>query len=132
MSIDSEALLQAAAEAARYAHSPYSKFSVGAAVQTASGRIFTGCNIENASYGLTICAERVAVFKAVSEGETGIEAVAIVSEGAAFPCGACRQVLHEFGPEMLVLLGDSKGNVSEQQNLNDLLPKPFGTDFKKA
>ena len=132
MSLDIDALLSAAADTAKRAYSPYSTFCVGAAVQTASGKVFTGCNVENASYGLTICAERVAVFKAVSEGESDITAVAIASEGAAFPCGACRQVLNEFGPEMEVILGDEEARFSEQLSLKDLLPKAFGPDFKKA
>ena len=131
MSVDSTALLNAAAQAAKQAYSPYSKFCVGAAVQTASGKVFTGCNVENASYGLTICAERVAVFKAISEGETELVAVAVSSESSAYPCGACRQVLNEFGPGMAVVLGDDSGNVSEQLSMQDLFPKAFGVDFKK-
>ena len=132
MEVDSAALLKAAAETAQHAYAPYSRFCVGAAVQVASGQVYTGCNVENASYGLTMCAERVAVFNAISEGETEIVAVAVASGGAAYPCGACRQVLHEFGPEMTVILGDRVGLFSEQTSLKDLLPKPFGPDFKKA
>lgn len=132
MSLDTEVLLQAAAKAAKQAYAPYSGFSVGAAVQTASGNIFSGCNVENASYGLTMCAERVAVFKAVSEGERTIVAIALCSEGAAYPCGACRQVLSEFGPDMEVIIGDGSGQFSEQMTLKDLLPKAFGPDFKKT
>ena len=132
MSLDTEVLLQAAAKAAKLAYAPYSKFSVGAAVQTASGKIFSGCNVENASYGLTMCAERTAALKAVSEGERDIIAVALCSEGAAYPCGACRQVLSEFGPDMEVIIGDASGQFSEQMPLSNLLPKAFGPDFKKA
>jgi len=131
MSIDPEALLSAAASAAKHAYSPYSQFCVGAAVETASGRVFSGCNVENASYGLTMCAERVAIFNAISQGDSKVVAVAISSEGAAYPCGACRQVLSEFGPEMQVILGDSDGQFSERLSLKDLLPKAFGPDFKK-
>lgn len=131
MNVDTAALLTAAAEAAKRAYSPYSKFCVGAAVQTASGKVFTGCNVENASYGLTVCAERVAVFNAVSAGEADVIALAIASSGAAYPCGACRQVLSEFGPESQVILGDRDGQWSEQLSLSELLPKPFGPDFKK-
>ncbi|QXD24465.1 cytidine deaminase [Opitutia bacterium ISCC 51] len=131
MSIDPEALLSAAASAATHAYSPYSKFCVGAAVETASGRVFTGCNVENASYGLTICAERVAIFNAISQGDSKVVAVAVSSGGAASPCGACRQVLSEFGPEMQVILGDRDGRFSEQLSLKELLPKAFGPDFKK-
>lgn len=131
MSQKVQVLLQAAAKVACRAYSPYSKFCVGAAVLTESGEVFTGCNVENASYGLTVCAERVAVFKAISEGEQAITSVAISSRGSAYPCGACRQVLNEFGPDMDVILGDSEGQLTEQLSLKDLLPKAFGPDFKK-
>lgn len=96
--IDGRALLAAARVAMTHAHAPYSRYRVGAAVQTDGGRVFAGCNVENASYGLTNCAERTAVFKAVSEGARRVTAVAIVADGAAepVPCGACRQVLAEF------------------------------------
>jgi len=129
MSVDQTALLNAAADAAWHAYSPYSRFRVGAALLTGSGKVFTGCNVENASYGLTICAERVAVFNAISEGEKELLSIAICSDGAAYPCGACRQVLHEFSPGLVVILGDSAGNHSDQQNLKDLLPDPFGPGF---
>ena len=131
MSIDQSALLNAAAEVAKQAYSPYSKFRVGAAVQTASGKIFTGCNVENASYGLTICAERVAIFNAISEGGRAFEAIAVSSEGGVYPCGACLQVMFEFAPDLRVILGDAKGIKSDQLCLKDLLPKAFGPDFKK-
>jgi len=123
--------LSAASEAANSAYSPYSRFRVGAAVLTRSGKVFTGCNIENASYGLTLCAERVAIFKAISEGEKEFVSLAICSAGSAYPCGACRQVLHEFAPELEVILGDGLGTKSEQLKLADLLPNPFGPGFKK-
>ena len=132
MEIDSEKMLLVAAQAASKAYSPYSKFKVGDAVLTESGKIYAGCNIENASYGLTICAERVAIFNAVSEGELDIAAIAITSEGAAKPCGACRQVLHEFAPGMTVIVGDFGGNFSRKFSLRDLLPDPFDGGFKKA
>src|ERR1700741_3390871 len=93
-------LVEAAIAARSRAHAPYSNFQVGAAVATASGEIFGGCNVENASYGLTICAERAAVCAAVAAGHKEIVAVAVVTLGAASPCGACRQVLSEFGPSM--------------------------------
>src|ERR1700754_816758 len=99
-------LIQAAAGVAQHAHAPYSNFHVGAAVQTASGEIFTGCNVENASYGLTICAERAAVCAAVAAGHKEIVAVAVVTSGGHSPCGACRQVLSEFGPAMEVVVVD--------------------------
>lgn len=101
------ALMAAAAEAMRVAYAPYSKFHVGAALLTGDGRVFTGANVENSSYGLTVCAERVAVFKAVSEGVRDFRAIAVTCSGdeVCAPCGACRQVLYEFGPDLVVLLG---------------------------
>jgi cytidine deaminase len=113
-----------AAEAARtFAYAPYSKFRVGAAVLSADGRLFTGCNVENASYGLTVCAERTAVFRAVSEGETGFDAVAICTdtEAPVTPCGACRQVLAEFNPSMTVICCTPSGGRAVY-SLSDLLP----------
>lgn len=101
-------LIQAAAKARRRAHAPYSKFHVGAALLTGTGKIVTGCNVENASYGLTMCAERVAVGKAVSEGYRKFRAVVIVADGKSVtPCGACRQVLAEFG-DLPVICADGK------------------------
>src|ERR1700754_3730242 len=100
-------LIQAAAGVAQHAHAPYSGFQVGAAVLTASGEIFGGCNVENASYGLTICAERSAVCAAVAAGHKEMAAVAVVASGGASPCGACRQVLSEFGPAMEIVLADA-------------------------
>jgi cytidine deaminase len=122
-----QALETGARSASERAYSPYSRFAVGAAVLTASGRIFTGCNVENASYGLTNCAERTAVFKAVSEGERVIKAVAVFTptEVATPPCGACRQVLYEFGPCCLVIsLG--LGHQRSLSRLDRLLPGAFG------
>jgi cytidine deaminase len=114
-------LLKEAGKAAEKAYAPYSKFRVGAALLTKEGKVFTGCNVENASYGLSMCAERVAVFKAVSEGYREFEAIAVVSDPpGASPCGACRQVLHEFSPNIKVIFN------GEQFSLTELLPKPFG------
>jgi cytidine deaminase len=106
-SSDQDRLAAAAVHVRANAHAPYSNFRVGAAVLTESGEIFTGCNVENASYGLTICAERVAVGAAVAAGHKKIAAVAVVTAGGHSPCGACRQVLCEFGPAMEVLLCDA-------------------------
>jgi cytidine deaminase len=108
------------------AHAPYSRFHVGAAVLTSSGDIFTGCNVENASYGLTICAERAAVCAAVAAGHKQIVAVAVATAGGHSPCGACRQVLSEFGPAMEVLLvdADDPSNV-RSTTLDKLLPDQF-------
>ena len=119
-------LIHAAAAVRLHAFAPYSRFRVGAAVRGASGHIHTGCNVESASFGLTCCAERVAVFKAVSEGETAIEAVAIVTDVSppAAPCGACRQVLYEFGPDAVVVRANLAGERIES-TMRDLLPDGF-------
>ncbi|MCP5536435.1 MAG: cytidine deaminase [Akkermansiaceae bacterium] len=121
-------LAKIAAEARASAYAPYSKFDVGAALLAENGAIFTGCNVENASYGLTICAERAAVFKAVSEGVRTFSAIAIAVPGAASPCGACRQVLNEFNPAMKVYLADENGILSRQTTLDVLLPDAFGPE----
>jgi cytidine deaminase len=120
-------LIEAARSAARHAYAPYSKFHVGAAALTASGEIFVGCNVENASYGLTICAERAAVCAVIAAGHKEIPAVAVVSRGGAAPCGACRQVLSEFGPTMEVFLVDADDpSRLRTTTLDKLLPDSFG------
>jgi cytidine deaminase len=118
-------LIQTALEARKWAYAPYSNYSVGAALLTASGRIYDGVNVENAAYPTTICAERVAVFKAVSEGERDFQAIAVVTENGGSPCGSCRQVLAEFGLEITVLIADTAGNLVEEIALADLLPQAF-------
>ncbi|MEM9354525.1 MAG: cytidine deaminase [Planctomycetota bacterium] len=119
-------LIDAALQAQKNAYAPYSKFSVGAALRTANGEVFSGVNVENASYGLTICAERSAAVAAVSAGARQIEVVAIVSKGGASPCGACRQFLAEFGGGMRVLLVDSdQPNAVRETTLDVLLPDQF-------
>ena len=123
--VSDEALLELAREARKRSYSPYSHYAVGAALLCADGRVFQGCNIENASFGLTNCAERTALFKAVSEGASEFTAVAIASEGSApWPCGACRQVLNEFAPCIRVLV-TWNGQVAEAP-LSELLPHGFG------
>jgi cytidine deaminase len=119
-------LIAAAKAAQQRAHAPYSRFRVGAALLTASGKVFTGVNVENASYGLTICAERVALTKAVSEGHRHFQAIAVVAPSAALsPCGACRQVLAEFG-EMAVVCADSRNTRKHRVYLlSELLPHAF-------
>ena len=121
-----ENLLDAARRARENAVAPFSKFRVGAAVRTKSGKIYAGCNVENASYGLTICAERVAIFKALSEGERGFDAVAVVTDTEKLtpPCGACRQIIWEFCGDAEVILGNLKGK-SEVYHMSALLPHPF-------
>jgi len=123
---DEEKLIAAARQAREHAHAPFSDFRVGAAVRTKSGRTFGGCNVENASYGLTICAERVAIFKAISEGEREFEAIAVVTDADALtpPCGACRQIIWEFCGDVPVILANLKGKV-ERESSAKLLPRPF-------
>ena len=120
-----EELVAAATSARATAYVPYSGYAVGAALRTADGHIFTGCNVENASYGLGVCAERNAVFQAVARGEREIQAVAVVTENGVTPCGACRQVLAEFGPEMTVIVADVAGK-RRIYALSELLPDAFG------
>jgi cytidine deaminase len=120
-------LLDHAKQARERAYVPYSGFKVGAALVTKDGRIYDGCNIENASYGLSNCAERTAIFKAISEGVEEIEAIAVVADTASPvpPCGACRQVIAEFNPKMRVILSNLQGNVAEY-TIDELLPGAFG------
>ena len=115
-------------EARQHAYAPYSDFAVGAALLTASGEVVTGCNVENASYGLTLCAERAAVVGAVSQGHRRFLRLALSVPGGGAPCGACRQVLHEFAPDLELLLGDESGTLVTRSTLGDLLPNPFGPD----
>jgi len=119
-------LIRAARRARRQAHAPYSRFKVGAALETASGVVITGCNVENASYGLTICAERVAMFKALSDGHRRFRRIAVVADTGAPtpPCGACRQILWEFGGDLEVILANLRRETGRHQ-LSDLLPLPF-------
>jgi len=119
-------LVRLARRARTRAHAPFSRFKVGAALRTRTGEIVTGCNIENATYGLTLCAERVAVFKAVSEGLKGFDAVAVVarSKRPPAPCGPCRQILWEFCGDILVHMHDLRGH-TETRRLSELLPLPF-------
>ena len=117
-------LIALAAQARTSAYTPYSSYPVGAALLAASGEVYTGCNVENASYGLTICAERTAVVKAVCAGERDFEAIAVVTENGGSPCGACRQVLSEFAGNMRVLVADAAGNC-RTWSLSELLPDQF-------
>ena len=124
--IEHEALVEAARQARENAHAPYSNFRVGAALRATSGRIFGGSNVENATYGLTVCAERVAIFKAMSEGERGFDAIAVVTDTDALtpPCGACRQLIWEFCGDVPVILANLRGK-SEILQMRELFPKPF-------
>ena len=123
-------LLEAALAARENAHAPFSKFKVGAAIEDETGRIFTGCNVENATYGLTICAERVAVFKAVSEGARKFKRIAVAADTNDLtpPCGACRQILWEFCGDAELTLVNLHGK-TETFRMKDLFPRPFDASF---
>jgi cytidine deaminase len=125
-------LLRAARQARRHAHAAFSKFKVGAALETADGTIVTGCNIENATYGLTMCAERVAMFKALSEGHRRFRRIAIVADTSepTPPCGACRQILWEFGGDLEIVLANLRRETARHQ-LRALLPEPFDARLLK-
>ena len=129
---DSNLMLAAARAARENAHAPYSEFKVGAALRAKSGKIYTGCNVENSTYGLTICAERVAIFKAISEGEPvrSFEAIAVVTDTEQLtpPCGACRQIIWEFCGDLDIIIGNLKGK-SETHRTAALFPKPFDSSF---
>ncbi len=129
---DARALIVAARRARRLARADYSGFKVGAALQTAAGVMITGCNIENATYGLTVCAERVAMFKALSEGHRRFSRIAIVADTAqpVPPCGACRQILWEFGGDLEVVLANLQRETARHA-LHELLPLPFDARLLK-
>jgi cytidine deaminase len=124
------ALVEAALAARENAFAPYSKFKVGAALEDAEGRIHTGCNVENATYGLTVCAERVAVWKAVSEGVRQFRRIAIAADTDTLtpPCGACRQILWEFCGDIEIVLANLRGK-TETYRLKELFPKPFDVSY---
>ena len=124
------ALLTAALDVRRHAFAPYSQFQVGAALEDADGRIHTGCNVENATYGLTICAERVAVFKAISEGVRAFRRIAVAADTDVLtpPCGACRQILWEFCGDVEIVLANPRGK-TESYRLKELFPKPFDVSY---
>jgi cytidine deaminase len=125
--MDDRELVRLAQQARGNAYAPYSHYNVGAALLTASGQVFTGCNVENAAYPMTICAERGAIVKAVSEGQREFVAIAIATRNGGSPCGACRQVMREFAPHLRVLLADDTGDV-RQYTLDQLLPDSFGPE----
>lgn len=124
-----EELIRKANEAREQAYAPYSRYQVGAAVLTADGQVFTGCNIENAAFPSSLCAERVAIFKAVSEGHRQLRAIAVVTSNGGSPCGGCRQVMREFGgKQLIVLIADGSGTLLEELTLEELLPRSFGPE----
>jgi cytidine deaminase len=125
-----DALIAAARQTRENAHAPFSNFRVGAALRAKSGKIYGGCNVENASYGLTCCAERVAIFKAISEGEHGFDAIAVVTDTDTLtpPCGACRQLIWEFCGDVPVVLANLQGKI-ECERSGSLLPRPFDSSM---
>ncbi|MCF6466534.1 cytidine deaminase [Clostridium sp. Cult2] len=126
--MDKRGLIKKALEAQKKAYVPYSKFRVGAALLTEDGEVYTGCNIEIASYSPTLCAERTAIFKAVSEGHKKIKTIAIVGDSDfTYPCGVCRQVIREFGKEATIIIANSEEDYKEYK-LDELLPHSFGPE----
>ena len=123
--LEKQSLIDLANEARKRAYAPYSNYHVGAALRTRSGKIYTGVNVENAAYPHTMCAERVAIFKAVSEGETEFEVIAVATNNGGSPCGGCRQVMAEFGLDTLVLIADGEGHLQKQMTVDELLPEAF-------
>jgi len=123
---DHDSLITAATQSRENAHAPYSNFRVGAALRATSGRIFGGCNVENATYGLTVCAERIAIFKALSEGERNFDVIVVVTDTERLtpPCGACRQLIWEFCGDVPVILANLEGK-TETMPMRELFPKPF-------
>ena len=124
-------LVEIAKNAQKWAYTPYSHYPVGAAVLTESGKIYDGVNVENAAYPVTMCAERVAIFKAVSAGERMLSAIAVVTKNGGTPCGSCRQVMVEFNPDMIVLVADEEGHIIEEKPVKELLPGYFSPEYLK-
>src|SRR5919109_2939424 len=125
---EKQSLVDLANVARQRAYAPYSNYPVGAVVRTKSGRLYTGVNVENAAYPQTMCAERVAIFKAVSEGEKEFEVLAVVTDNGGSPCGGCRQVMAEFGLDTIVLVADGAGKLLKETTVRELLPEAFTPD----
>ena len=125
MEEEKQTLIARALASRQWAYAPYSGYRVGAAILAASGKFYDGCNVENAAYGNTLCAERTALVKAVSEGERQFEALALVTDNGGFPCGTCRQMWAEFGLDLQVLILDGLGQLIHETTLKTLLPEPF-------
>ena len=123
--VERQSLIDLANETRKYSYAPYSHYPVGAALRTKTGRVYTGVNIENAAYPTGTCAERVAIFKAVSEGEREFDVIAVVTNNGGSPCGSCRQVMAEFGLDTIVWLADGNGKLVEETTVNELLPGAF-------
>jgi cytidine deaminase len=122
---DKQALIDLANIARQRAYAPYSNYPVGSSLRTKTGRIYTGVNVENAAYPQTMCAERVAIFKAVSEGEKEFEVITVVTDNGGSPCGGCRQVMAEFGLDTIVLMADGNGRIIKETTVKELLPEAF-------
>jgi len=129
---EKQSLIDVANTARQHAYVPYSNYPVGAALRTKTGRIFTGVNVENAAYPQTMCAERVAVFKAISEGEKEFEVISVVTNNGGSPCGGCRQVLAEFGLDIIVLMAGRNGKLLKETTVKELLPEAFMPDHLKS
>lgn len=125
---EKQALIDLANTARQRAYVPYSNYPVGSALRTKMGRLYTGVNVENAAYPQTMCAERVAIFKAVSEGEKDFEVITVVTDNGGSPCGGCRQVMAEFGLDTIVLLADGTGRLVKETTVRELLPEAFTPD----
>ncbi len=128
---EKQSIIDLANTARQRAYAPYSEYHVGAALRTKTGRLFTGVNIENAAYPHTMCAERVAIFKAVSEGEREFEVISVVTDNGGSPCGGCRQVLAEFGLDTLVLIANGQGELLKEMTVRELLPEAFTPEHLK-
>lgn len=122
---EKQSLVDLANTARQRAYVPYSNYAVGSSLRTKTGRIFTGVNVENAAYPQTMCAERIAIFKAVSEGERAFEVITVVTDNGGSPCGGCRQVMAEFGLDTVVLLADGNGRIVKETTVRELLPEAF-------
>ncbi len=122
---EKQSLIDLANEVRKKAYVPYSNYPVGAAVRAKSGKVYSGVNVENAAYPHTMCAERVAIFKAVSEGEKDFDVIAVVTNNGGSPCGGCRQVMAEFGLDTIVLIADGEGKLQKQMTVSELLPEAF-------
>ncbi len=125
---EKQALINLANTARQRAYAPYSNYPVGSALRTKTGRLYTGVNVENAAYPQTMCAERVAIFKAVSEGEKEFEVITVVTDNGGSPCGGCRQVMAEFGLDTIVILADGNGKITKETTVGELLPNAFTPD----
>ena len=122
---EKQSLIDLANAARQRAYAPYSNYPVGAALRTKTGRMYTGVNVENAAYPHTMCAERVAIFKAISDGEKEFEVISVVTDNGGSPCGGCRQVMAEFALDMIVLMADGSGKLIKETTVSELLPEAF-------